>query len=242
MQADVGPAHFEAALDAWITAPPTRELFSAEACWNFTMRTITPTVPPPLRQLLHSQLTTRHQSARLQAFQQMADQSLSADQQAALCCAVFVNGKLTDANDVAAELRGTAHNSATSTPEQAPFKRHATDHVLIPATAEPATHTVVLYGAPGTLCFESAHATLAAAVTAHEGGGAEYIVRLALLHGCADPGGQEVSKLSCLALGTSAPPALAGYGVELVVKDMEYSQARARLSLATSLQSPEKEL
>lgn len=85
------------------------------------------------------------------------------------------------------------------------------DHVHPGSTA--GSPTAVLYGALGTVCFKEFHTALSEAA---KQGKIKYVVRSVLLSGCEPPNS------SCGAIGTGESVNLAGYGVELALKNMEY--------------------
>ncbi|KAH6755044.1 EMS-MUTAGENIZED BRI1 SUPPRESSOR 1 [Perilla frutescens var. hirtella] len=85
------------------------------------------------------------------------------------------------------------------------------DHVHPGSTA--GSPTAILYGALGTVCFKEFHTTLSEAA---KKGKIKYVVRSVLLSGCEPP------TSSCGAIGTGESVNLAGYGVELALKNMEY--------------------
>ncbi|XP_051146784.1 UDP-glucose:glycoprotein glucosyltransferase [Andrographis paniculata] len=73
--------------------------------------------------------------------------------------------------------------------------------------------TAILYGGLGTECFKEFHLTLSEAA---KKGQVKYVARSVLPSGC------ESKAATCGAIGTGEPLNLAGYGVELALKNMEY--------------------
>jgi hypothetical protein len=80
---------------------------------------------------------------------------------------------------------------------------------------------VILYGAPGTDCFNAMHTAIVQALV-DAPSSIVYVVRPVLLDGCLE--GEQSLSAVCLFLGQENKPHLAGYGVELTVKDTEYNQ------------------
>ncbi|XP_042473077.1 UDP-glucose:glycoprotein glucosyltransferase-like [Zingiber officinale] len=85
------------------------------------------------------------------------------------------------------------------------------DHVYPGSNS--ASPVAILYGAIGTECFREFHVLLA---EASRQGKVKYVVRPVLLPGC------QTASSYCGAVGSSDAVNLAGYGVELALKNMEY--------------------
>lgn len=88
---------------------------------------------------------------------------------------------------------------------------------------------MIVYGAPGTECFAEMHAAVTSALAAEALHEFTYLLRPTLLPGCSRGDGASdlaggVGARACLSAGTASPPNLSGFGVDLVVKDTEYSQ------------------
>lgn len=86
------------------------------------------------------------------------------------------------------------------------------DHIF--AGSNGPNFVVVLYGALGTACFERLHSVLAEAA---KQGLVKYVLRPVLPSGCEQAAGR------CGSVGTVNSVNLGGYGVELALKNMEYT-------------------
>ena len=118
----------------------------------------------------------------------------------------------TDADRLREALSGFARNQHKHTAKLSPAS--PIDHVMH-GPHRPECH-VVLYCAPMTSGFAAMDTAITDAIDA--GAKCSYSLRPVLLDRCA------VAPPGCLHLGRASAPSLAGYGVELFVKDTEYNQ------------------
>ncbi|CAH2066725.1 unnamed protein product [Thlaspi arvense] len=170
----------------------------------------------PVASLFHFSLTLRSASPRLVLYRQLADESLSSfphghdptDSSATHCCWVDTGSSLFyDVADLLSWLASPpAAGDAVQGPELFDF-----DHVHFESKS--GSPVAVLYGAVGTDCFRKFHLSLAKAATE---GKVTYVVRPVLPSGC------EGKTRPCGAIGAMDNVSLAGYGVELALKNMEY--------------------
>ena len=94
---------------------------------------------------------------------------------------------------------------------------NATAGAVPPADADT---VAVLYGAVGTRCFAEMHAKLVAAVATPSARSVAYVHRPYLAPSCCGAGkGND----ACVLLGAGGPLQLPGFGVEMAIKNMEYS-------------------
>ena len=190
-----------------------------ELCWEGLLAQFSTLLPPSLSKLLAQHLATRHYSPRLEAFKNLLLQESLPEEAVHACAVTVVDGVfVSSAGDLQTELSNPSHiNHKPPSTVQTPV-----DHVLHTAESESAP-TVVLYGAPGTNSFHSARSAIQQALNA-SGQDFQYIIRPVATGECLS--GQDGGIRTWLAAGTADPLQLAGYGVELFIKDTEYSQVR----------------
>jgi UDP-glucose:glycoprotein glucosyltransferase len=188
-------------------------------------------------QVLKLSLGIRKYSPRLEMFRALASAGAAAhcwhaagEEGAPMpCCWAEMGGAGGDGAHVAlastqAELDAMIASAARSTPADktaATTVPHASalDHVYPAAAAAAAAPAVVFYGAVGTPCFAGFHASLKAAAIS---GAVAYVHRPVLVPGCERDG--------CVGLGATSGGGkaggerltVAGFGVEMAVKNMEY--------------------
>lgn len=188
-------------------------------------------VPAALRPLISLQLSTRRQSPRLEALRQLAVQALPEHLTGKACCVLTIGAEhVTDFQRVhealaTASVEKAMHSAGTGGASGGLLT--AIDHIVRRATnAQNATDapTAILYGPPGAECFTALHRATMQALNNSDGAGATYAIRPVLLPGCTLTKHGEGSSASCMAYGTERPPALSGYGIQLAIKSMEYSQ------------------
>ncbi|GBF95627.1 UDP-glucose:glyco glucosyltransferase [Raphidocelis subcapitata] len=200
-----------------------REPSSPAECWRATLSQAGPLVLPPVAKLLPVALGLRQYSAKLELFRQLAAQ-LHPNATASSCCFADVEERLIPGDDLAA-LEAALKAAASAKPAAgAPsaVELHAFDHVYNPQQqgAPGAAHAVV-YGPPGTRCFAHMHRIARDAATASAAAGARPIVyahRPLLGEAC-----RSGEAPDCLFVGAEEQLVLPGYGVEAVLKNMEYS-------------------
>ncbi|XP_010523682.1 PREDICTED: UDP-glucose:glycoprotein glucosyltransferase isoform X2 [Tarenaya hassleriana] len=166
---------------------------------------------PSLTSLFRFSLTLRSASPRLVLYRQLADDSLSSfplSDDSSLCCWVDIGSSLFfDESDLLSWLASPpAAEDSVQGPELFDF-----DHVHLDSRAR--TPVGILYGAVGTSCFRKFHVLLSQAATK---GKITYVVRPVLPSGCVG------RTRRCGAIGAWDNVSLAGYGVELALKNMEY--------------------
>ncbi|GAX78494.1 hypothetical protein CEUSTIGMA_g5933.t1 [Chlamydomonas eustigma] len=177
-----------------------------EQCWSHIMSHASALVPQGVAQVLPLVVASRQYTARLEMFQQLRKQAHPDD---VSCCLVDVEGRAAhSAHEVqelitAALVTGATFNGTISLVEG--------DHVH-PSSAEGSTApsiTAVLYGPLGAACTSELHSELRKVT------GLKYAFRPVLVGEC------EVG--ACMRLGSEERTALPGFGVEAVLKNMEYS-------------------
>lgn len=218
LQADVGRPDFDQGLHLFKKqrcAPDT----DAGLCWEELLDRLYKLLPSSLHKLLAQHLATRHYSPRLEAFRNLFLQESLPEQAANSCAVTVVDGVYVSS---AHELQTQLSNPSLSQHRPASTELIPIDHVLRTADSASAP-TVILYGAPGTDDFHSAHAAIQQAIDA-SGQDIQYVVRPFASGGCL--GRQDRDIGTWLSVGTAAPLHLAGYGAELFIKDTEYNQVR----------------
>lgn len=236
LQADVSDSTYNAALDAFVGADrasassaPGRLLKAAEAA-------VAAQVPGATLPLLAMQLATRQQSPRLEVFRQLAQQWLPPDVSAAQCCALDLEGHhVVDSAKVPVEVQtwlskqertGTAPGTNASAAGVAAATAEI-DHVYLRSAAQRSgsgqVHRAVLYGPPGVPCFAAMHAAAKQALLQSQQHIVDYVVRPVLLPGC--QASQDAAAAATADLAPSSSPSLSAYGVQLVMKNLEYSQS-----------------
>ncbi|KAG9141867.1 hypothetical protein Leryth_013981 [Lithospermum erythrorhizon] len=172
----------------------------------------------PLASVFEFSLTLRSASPRLELYRQLAEDSLasfpladdvSLKNSGGKCCWVDTGSSLYfDIEELLIWIRSSYEivNDPFQQPEIFEF-----DHVHKDSAA--ASPVAVLYGALGTDCFRKFHPAL---VDAARQGRVTYVVRPVMVSGCISNSEQ------CGAVGIKDPVNLAGYGVELALKNMEY--------------------
>lgn len=195
----------------------------ASKCWTQLWNVLEQLLPRTLHPFFFLHMSTRHFSARIQAFQTMYKQKGFSGTAASACAVASLHGEVfTDAGKLKEALLGSArdrhkHTSQSDSPSQI-------DHILH-GPYRPQCH-VVLYAAPMDAGFLDMDTAITKAI--RDGAECSYALRPVLLDNCAVP------PSPCFHVGTGAPPVLAGYGVELSIKDTEYNQVRASFSIIGS--------
>ncbi|KAH0875645.1 hypothetical protein HID58_073007 [Brassica napus] len=200
--------------EAWLGSDGDSDCKSARDCLLKISTQASALLAKPVASLFQFSLTLRSASPRVVLYRQLADESLSSfphgdDPSASHCCWVDTGSSLFyDVADLLPWLASppTAGGDAAQGPELFDF-----DHVHFDSKA--GTPVAVLYGAVGTGCFREFHLSLAQAA---KEGKVTYVVRPVLPSGC------ESKTRSCGAIGARDNVSLAGYGVELALKNMEY--------------------
>lgn len=200
--------------DAWLGSDgDDSDCKSARDCLLKISKQASTLLAQPVASLFHFSLTLRSASPRLVLYRQLADESLSSfphgdDPSATGCCWVDTGSSLFyDVADLQSWLASApAVGDAVQGPELFDF-----DHVHFDSRA--GSPVAVLYGAVGTDCFRKFHLSLAKAA---KEGKVTYVVRPVLPLGC------EGKTRPCGAIGARDNVSLAGYGVELALKNMEY--------------------
>jgi hypothetical protein len=237
MQSDLGESNFNQALDAWMASTHQPGKATPESCWNFTLNAIKGIVPTAFLPLLMLQLSTRQKSARLEAFNQLAQQSVPAEMQRSHCCIAFLDGEvISNAKDMSTALRYTP-----PLPKTVPFPHRASlflpsdiDHIYRRSNTTVTgarLRIAILYGPPGTECFQRMHGAITTTLDTFAIHDVDYVIRPAMLPECLPEDVEVVSSSTCLRIGSMSRPALSGYGVQLVLKDTEYSQVRSNMQL-----------
>ncbi|XP_013615125.1 PREDICTED: UDP-glucose:glycoprotein glucosyltransferase-like [Brassica oleracea var. oleracea] len=200
--------------EAWLGSDGDSDCKSARDCLLKISTQASALLAKPVASLFQFSLTLRSASPRVVLYRQLADESLSSfphgdDPSASHCCWVDTGSSLFyDVADLLPWLASppTAGGDAAQGPELFDF-----DHVHFDSKA--GTPVAVLYGAVGTDCFREFHLSLAQAA---KEGKVTYVVRPVLPSGC------ESKTRPCGAIGARDNVSLAGYGVELALKNMEY--------------------
>ncbi|KAJ4874821.1 UDP-glucose:glycoprotein glucosyltransferase [Raphanus sativus] len=198
--------------EAWLGSDGDSDCKSARDCLLKISTQASTLLAKPVASLFQFSLTLRSASPRVVLYRQLADESLSSfphgdDPSASHCCWVDTGSSLFyDVTDLLAWLASPTAGGAAQGPELFDF-----DHVHFDSKA--GTPVAVLYGAVGTGCFREFHLSLAQAA---KEGKVTYVVRPVLPSGC------EGKTRPCGAIGARDNVSLAGYGVELALKNMEY--------------------
>ncbi|CAN7053976.1 unnamed protein product [Brassica rapa subsp. trilocularis] len=199
--------------EAWLDSDGDSDCKSARDCLLKISTQASTLLAKPVASLFQFSLTLRSASPRVVLYRQLADESLSSfphgdDPSASHCCWVDTGSSLFyDVADLLPWLASTATaGDAAQGPELFDF-----DHVHFDSKA--GSPVAVLYGAVGTGCFREFHLSLAQAA---KEGKVTYVVRPVLPSGC------ESKTRPCGAIGARDNVSLAGYGVELALKNMEY--------------------
>ncbi|WIA20770.1 hypothetical protein OEZ85_005134 [Tetradesmus obliquus] len=188
---------------------------SGTECWHSIVDQASKLSYPQVAKILPVVLGVRQYSARLEMFRQLTKQLHPAAEEH--CCFVDVHGSVvTEPGQLAAAIQ-QAHTAAGSSSSAAGQLQEA-DHVYNPDQQDaPGAVAAVLHASPGTDCWAGLHAALKQAVKdAAADAPLVYAHRPLLpaackaMHACAD-------------LGTEEQLVLPGYGVEAVLKNMEYS-------------------
>lgn len=214
-----------------------------EQCWGGIQCAGAAHLSPAMGRLFGVSLAARQYSPRLEMFRQLAEASraeLAAAGSPAACCWALLGGRAyTEAALLEAALAAVLSTRAAQHEAKGggagavyPF-----DHIYSPPGAAapplnitaPTTVPVELFAPLGSTCGAELHAVLAVAVTRSEAAAAASAEgsappRLAyawrpVLHATACSQGVH----ACTSLGTQGPLVLPGYGVELALKNMEYS-------------------
>ncbi|CAN1305585.1 UDP-glucose:glycoprotein glucosyltransferase [Linum perenne] len=229
-------------IDIWHkTEKDGSDPYTAKDCLKRIVKIGSDLLSDPLASLFEFSLTLRSASPRLQLYRQLAEESLASfppsddsisndtdnkeikksdhllvgrnpSSPGGKCCWVDTGGKLFfDVSELQLWLRSTPAPTGDSfqQPELFDF-----DHIHFDSHA--GSPVAVLYGAIGTDCFMELHATLVTAAKELQGK-VKYIVRPVLPSGC------ESKVHHCAAVGARDSLNLAGYGVELALKNMEYN-------------------
>lgn len=163
-------------------------------------------------QVMHLALSARQYSPRLEMYARLAEQALQLHRGPAPCCFAHVEG--TGAIVLRTEDVGTAVASPAALDPSA--EGTGVGHVY-GGTNPSQSATVALYAAPGTDCFRAWHLTLKSLVASRAD--IRYVLRPVLRpSACSMPPAS-----SCLLLGAEGPLDIPGFGVEMVLKNTEYS-------------------
>ncbi|KAL0021594.1 hypothetical protein WJX79_001497 [Trebouxia sp. C0005] len=185
-----------------------------DSCWGVVDASASQHLSNGSCMSLQQALAARQYTAKVEMLRNLAEIPQGS------CCQVkFAAQTFTEAGQLHAALQKRLQPSSEP-------QLYAFDHIYSsdPQTSFKIWHAdnasaAVLYGTPGTTCFQDLHKLLKDAVTRQytEGGvPLTYAVRPMLLEGCPQLG-------PCSLLGTGEVLHLAGYGVEMAIKNMEYS-------------------
>lgn len=182
-------------------------------CWTQIRHVAQKLLPPALHPTFLLHMSTRHFSARVEAFQNMYMQQESPSTNFSSCAVASLHGEtFSNAGRLKEALLRFARNQHKHASKLTPPS--PIDHVMH-GPHRPECH-VVLYAAPMTSGFGAMDTAITGAIDA--GAKCSYALRPVLLDRCA------VAPPGCLRLGRASSPSLAGYGVELFIKDTEYNQ------------------
>ncbi|KAK9839732.1 hypothetical protein WJX84_005510 [Apatococcus fuscideae] len=226
-------------VEAWSPSTP-----SDGSCWQKVLKAAAKFISPASVQVLQNELAMRIHSPQLAMLQSLAPSTTKAT-----CCTAFVDGqRASTAPDLERLLQG-GHRSpvlpghSNETMQHFPFdhiykyvhaardpfpQMHSEHQPPKGSASEPEGNgatTAVLYGMIGTGCFRDMHTLLASAARDSNKPGQRplrYAYRPVLLEGCVGEG-SDVTPDSCEVLGVSQQLQIGGYGVELAIKNMEYS-------------------
>eukprot|EP00879_Flechtneria_rotunda_P023383 GHRR01024733.1.p1 GENE.GHRR01024733.1~~GHRR01024733.1.p1 ORF type:complete len:589 (+),score=221.40 GHRR01024733.1:171-1937(+) len=185
------------------------------ACWHSVLDQSAGLCWPQVAKILPVVLGVRQYSARLEMFRQLAKQRHTGSE--AHCCFVDVHGTtVTDPEQLAAATNKAASAIQVAKNSSSPLQE--TDHVFNPDKQDaPGAVAAILYAAPGAECWSPWHEALkAAAANAPAEAPVVYAHRPVLSASCK-------AVHPCATLGTEEQLVLPGYGVEAVLKNMEYS-------------------
>eukprot|EP00854_Cymbomonas_tetramitiformis_P021362 gene21362-25675_t len=190
-------------IETWNDAGSPEDL---ESCRELILSRASSFSSSNMNKMLDVALAMRKYSPKLELFRSLAEQSLAAqgDKGEVATSPAELHGLLkTGALGEAGSAVGTSAIAGS-----APLTE--VDHVY-PGSPSSGVQ-VILYASPGTECFASFHAELAALATSSPG--IQYVLRPVLFPGCGAG--------TCAALGTGGALQIPGYGVELAIKNMEY--------------------
>jgi hypothetical protein len=228
VQADVSPAKFELGLDVLAELLGNADE-DASSCFQAFLDGIQSGLPKSMHKLLHLHLASRHYSARSEAFHQLYRSHANQHGVEDGCALALVDGKPIVANGQLREAIAAAQSTKAQRKRQrgGPEDVIPIDHVIHLADHS-SPPVVMLYGAPGTRQFHDANKVIREILIE---GNLEFtfVMRPVITDKCIseEHSNQLGASLSCLPIGLDRPVYLAGYGVELHIKDTEYNQVRA---------------
>lgn len=214
MQADVGQTEFIQGLKV-LEAQRCASDQKVEQCWEYVHDKLQSVLSTSFHKLFTQHLATRHYSARLEAFRKLFSEESIPENLASACAVTLVDGTYIDSSN---ELKSTLSTALGGECSGKVVEHLPIDHVVHAAEGTPAP-TVVLYGTPGTTSFGSMHLAIQELIGQAD---FDYIIRPVASRQCVES--QDAAISEWLAVGTTGPVHLAGYGIELVVKDTEYNQ------------------
>eukprot|EP00878_Enallax_costatus_P030698 GHUV01033475.1.p1 GENE.GHUV01033475.1~~GHUV01033475.1.p1 ORF type:complete len:1023 (+),score=330.57 GHUV01033475.1:219-3287(+) len=190
---------------------------NSSTCWHSIVDQTSQLCLPQVAKILPVVLGVRQYSARLEMFRQLSKQLYPAAQES--CCFVDVDRNIvTEPGQLAAALKHAAKCKQKPGKGCNSTQLQEADHVYNPDEQDNLDAVIaILHGAPGTECWSAFHEALKQAATeATDSMPVVYAFRPVLSAACkaAHP---------CATLGTEEQLVLPGYGVEAVLKNMEYS-------------------
>jgi len=183
----------------------------SQQCWSSIVSTASSLLTGDISKVLPLVLGSRQYSARLEMYRQLRAQFFPKE---ASCCLVDVGGKVAS---TAADLK----ELLTASYKDSHGKGHtsqlfAFDHVYGERSKEAVV--AVLYGPLGAPCMRELHTALRKEVEERKAAGGAPLV-----YAHRPWLGPECQVSACVRLGTEQQVALPAYGVEAVLKNMEYS-------------------
>uniref|UniRef100_A0A383VGR8 UDP-glucose:glycoprotein glucosyltransferase n=1 Tax=Tetradesmus obliquus TaxID=3088 RepID=A0A383VGR8_TETOB len=190
---------------------------SGTECWHSIVDQASKLCYPQVAKILPVVLGVRQYSARLEMFRQLTKQLHPAAEEH--CCFVDVHGStVTEPAQLPAAIQQARAAAGNSSSSSAAGQLQEADHVYNPDQQDaPGAVAAVLHASPGTDCWAGLHAALKQAVKdAAADAPLVYAHRPLLPAACK-------AVHACASLGTEEQLVLPGYGVEAVLKNMEYS-------------------
>ena len=222
--------HYAKSLQAWLHASSVSGSATPAACHRLALDLLAAHAPAAAYPLLAAQVATKQYSARLEYHKQAALHELPSSIAASSCCVLAVAGKHITTADSVAQAVNSVVESMGAHLQPSRLRASSTDaHIAWQSPAAQsaqATLPTVLYGPPGMSCFQELYSATQAALQQHSHVPAQLSVRPVALPGCAAAAQSEHGGHVCAMLEAERPT-LSGYGVQLALKDMEYSQVSA---------------
>jgi len=194
-------------------------------CFHLLRDVASPILSETAMKFLKADLLTRDQSPKVDMFRKLVEQSVPVGSPLHdLGCCFLQSGNEViplDNPENQESLDPRAIESAHSSAVQ-PLLTIEEDHVVVSAKTDPkdgskSVPTVILNAPLGSSCFSQAHSSIKAIA---EQRGWRYIWRPVLTQNCLSKSSQQLG--ACASVGADKSVDVAGFGVELAIKNMEY--------------------